>query len=110
MTAKRDARPPQRLNKKEGPLDGERELALRRLRDRTRGLRWSRNLVARLLEELGEEDELEELVGSLKILRPSQYPQAVALAIALRYSWRRDEFGRIAKRIRAMTTRKIPHG
>jgi hypothetical protein len=83
----------------------DRERALRQLAPRARGLPWSRRLILLLLDELGEVDDLEDLLGSVRRLPAQRYPEAVALAIALRYSWRRDQFRWIARRIRALANR-----
>lgn len=95
------------MKRRQEPKD-DRKAALQLLAERTRGLRWSSKLVTLLLEELGEEDDLEDLVGRIEDLLPRQYPHAVALAVALRYSWRRDEFRRMARRIQTLAAQKVP--
>jgi hypothetical protein len=63
-----------------------------------------------ILEELNNTaqiEDLEALIGKVSDLSPRQYSQAAALAIALRYSWRRDQFLWIARRIRALA-RRLP--
>src|SRR4051812_40815801 len=54
----------------------------------TVGLRWSSTLIHMLLDELIVGDELEELVGPTRQLSHARYAQAVAVALALRYSYR----------------------
>jgi hypothetical protein len=41
-------------------------------------------------------------------LRVHQYPQAVAVAIALRHSWRPDDLARLATRLRIVLTPSTP--
>jgi hypothetical protein len=73
---------------------------LRLFAERTATLAWSRTLLALLLDELHTENFFMELVGSPRHLAVRHYPQAVAVAIALRRSWRPDELSRLAKRLR----------
>ena len=61
-----------------------------------------------LLEELYVDDGLEELLGkSPSQLRVRQYPQAVAVALILRHSWRADDLACILARL-GVTARIIP--
>ena len=58
----------------------------------TASLRWSPSLMEVLVEELYADDGLEELLGkSPSELQVRQYPQAVAVALILRHSWRADD-------------------
>ena len=60
------------------------------------GLDWSPALFATLLEELGENDRLESLLGPIaKDLNVVAYPQAIALALILRHSWQPHHLRRI---------------
>ena len=53
-----------------------------------------------LLEELYADDGLEELLGTPPDkLRVRQYPQAVAVALILRHSWRADDLACILERL-----------
>lgn len=79
--------------------------ALQRLVVSTRRLRWNASLVLMLLEELCIDDTFEELLGSPRDLRPHQHPQAIAVALAIRHSWRPDDLARVAKRLRASAVR-----
>jgi hypothetical protein len=87
-------------------LDAERwrnELRPRVLRlfaARARTLSWSRALVKLVVEELYPDDLFTELVGPLDRVAPRHWPQVVAVAVALRHSWRRDGLTRIATRLR----------
>lgn len=67
----------------------------------TASLRWSRSLMEVLLEELYVDDSLEELLGKASDeLQVRQYPQAVAVALILRHSWRADDLACILKRLK----------
>jgi len=57
-------------------------------------LDWSPALFATLLEELGEHDGLESLLGRTD-LNVVAYPQAIALALILRHSWQPHHLRRI---------------
>ena len=87
-------------------LDAERwrnELRPRVLRlfaARARTLAWSCALVKLVVEELYPDDLFPELVGNLERVSPRHWPQILAVAVALRHSWRRDGLTRIAKRLR----------
>jgi hypothetical protein len=53
-----------------------------------------------LLEELYVDDGLEELLGKpSNKLQTRQYPQAVAVALILRHSWRADDLACILQRL-----------
>ena len=53
-----------------------------------------------LLNELYVDDQLEELLAKTpRKLRSRQYPQAVALALILRHSWRADDLAWMVKRL-----------
>jgi hypothetical protein len=62
-------------------------------------LRWSRTLLTLLVDELQTEDRVFELVGDLRRLPVRRYPQAIAVAIALRHSWRPDDLALVARRL-----------
>jgi hypothetical protein len=49
------------------------------------------------------DDLFKELVGNLDRVPRRHWPQAIAIAVALRHSWRRDGLERIARRLR------LPH-
>jgi hypothetical protein len=54
---------------------------------RAESLRWSRDLISLAVKELGSGETLFELLG-LQRISPSRYPQAIAVSIVLRHSWR----------------------
>jgi hypothetical protein len=53
-----------------------------------------------LLNELVVGDDLRQLIGPLDELPVHRYPQAVALALALRYSYREDLLRNFVRRLR----------
>jgi hypothetical protein len=66
----------------------------------TESLRWSPALVELLFEELYVDDSLEELLGArVQGLQKRQYPQAIAMALILRHSWRADDIACILERL-----------
>ena len=77
-------------------LDVERwreELRLRALRlfaSRTTKLQWTRALLKLVVRELHPDDLFSELIGNLDRVPRRRWPQVVALAVALRHSWRED--------------------
>jgi hypothetical protein len=73
--------------------------AMRLFAARTATLHGSRALLKLLVEELYPDDLFTELVGNLDRVPRRRWPQVVAIAIALRHSWRRDGLARIAKRL-----------
>ena len=67
----------------------------------TRALRWSRDLVEAILEELYVDDHFEELLGRAPgDLRPGHYAQAIAVALVLRHSWHPDDLACMLKRLK----------
>ena len=98
-------------------LDAERwrtELRPRVLRlfaARARKLAWSRALLKLVVEELYPDDLFAELVGRLDRVPRRQWPHVIAIAVALRHSWRRDGLTRVARRLRvSLATSPLPHG
>jgi hypothetical protein len=65
----------------------------------TRKLSWNGRLLSLLLEELYVDDLFTALVGPAQRLPRARYAQAVALAIALRHSWRPDDLLGVATRL-----------
>ena len=63
--------------------------------DRTRDLRWSRELIDLLLDELHVSDEFDDLIGRVPPSAQVNYPQLVALALILRHSWFPQDLARI---------------
>ena len=80
--------------------------ALRLFSARTKTLTWSRALVKLIVEELFLDDLFAELVGPLDRMPPRQWPHVLAIAIALRHSWRRDGLAHVARRLRVSLVAK----
>ena len=77
-----------------------RPCALRQFAARTAKLPWSRALLKMVVHELYPDDLFTELIGNLDRVPRRRWPQVVALAIALRHSWRRDGLAKIATSLR----------
>jgi hypothetical protein len=71
--------------------------ALRRFAARAAHLKWSRTLVKLVVEELFPDDLFTDLVGDLDRVPPRRWPGVLAIALALRHSWRRDGLSQIAR-------------
>jgi len=80
--------------------------AMRLIAARTRHLAWSRALVSLLLNELQPDDLFTEIVGAPNRITPSRFPQAVAIALLLRHSWRQVDLTQITKRLGITLTTK----
>jgi hypothetical protein len=91
-------------------LDAERwraELRPRAVRDfaaRATTLPWSRALLKAAIEELYPDALFTEVVGDLDRVPRRRWPQILAIAVALRHSWRRDGLARLASRLRIRLT------
>jgi hypothetical protein len=72
---------------------------------RTEKLRWSPDLLALLLDELSADDSLAEVVGSPKTTPSKRFPQVIAVAVALRHSWRPDDLSMLRRRLARMMRR-----
>src|SRR6476469_4461378 len=77
--------------------------ALRLLVARTTKLQWSRALLKLVVHELYPDDLFTELIGNLDRVPPRRWPQVIALAVALRYSWRQDGLSRIVQSLQVPT-------
>lgn len=67
---------------------------------RARRLTWSRALLKAISEELYPDELFTELVGSIEGIPRRNWPWVLAIAVALRRSWRRDGLAHLAKRLR----------
>jgi hypothetical protein len=74
--------------------------ALRSFAASTAKLRWSRALLKLVVRELYPDDLFSELIGNLDRVPPRRWPQVIALAVALRHSWRQNGLERIVKSLR----------
>ena len=72
-----------------------RPVILENFLNRTGDLRWSRELIDLLLDELHVGDEFDDLIGRVPPLAQVNYPQLVALALVLRHSWFPEDLARI---------------
>jgi hypothetical protein len=86
--------------------DNLRPRAMRLFTARTKTLTWSRALVKLIVEELFLDDLFTELVGPLDRVPPRQWPHVLAVAIALRRSWRRDGLTHVARCLRVSVAAK----
>ena len=80
--------------------------AMRLFATRAAKLTWSRALVKLLVEELYPDDLFTELIGRLDRVPPRQWPRVIAIALALRHSWRRDGLARVARRLHVSLSTK----
>jgi hypothetical protein len=80
--------------------------AIRLFAARARTLTWSRALVKLIVEELFPDPLFTELVGQLDRVPPRRWPHVLAVAVALRHSWRRDGLSRVARRLRVAVPAK----
>lgn len=78
--------------------------AMRSFAARATKLTWSRALLKLVIHELYPDDFFKELIGDLDHVPPRQWPGVIAVAIALRHSWRRDGLARIARRLHVPLT------
>jgi hypothetical protein len=85
-----------------------RKRALQKFAAQAADLRWSGSLLHLLIEELGVEEEFAALLGEASEVSIRNYPQAVAVAVALRHSWRADSLAAVIERILDTTTRTKP--
>ena len=77
-----------------------RPVLVRKLVSATESLRWSPALISVLLEELYMDGDIEKLLGTTPRKLPfRKYPQAVAMALILRHSWRADDLAAILERL-----------
>jgi hypothetical protein len=73
--------------------------AIRLIAARTQPLAWSSALLTLVLEELSIDDLFVELVGTPRSIPVRRYAHALAVAIALRYSWQPEGLAFIARRL-----------
>lgn len=81
---------------------------LRRFATRAVGLTWTHALVKLVVAELTRDDLFTTLVGPLRRVPRRQWPRALAVALALRHSWRRDGLTRIARTLHVSLARATP--
>ena len=83
--------------------------ALRLFAARTTKLQWSRALLKLVVHELYPDDLFSELIGNLDRVPSRRWPQVIALAVALRYSWRQDGLSRIVRSLQVPTASSPVH-
>jgi len=81
---------------------------LRRFAARAVGLRWTDALVQTIVADLAPDDSFATLIGPLRRVPRRQWPRALAVAVALRHSWRRDGLTRLARRLHVSLARTTP--
>ena len=77
--------------------------ALRLFAAHTTKLQWSRALLKLVVHELYPDDLFSELIGNLERVPRRRWPQVIALAVALRHSWRQDGLTRLVRSLRINT-------
>ena len=83
--------------------------ALRLFAARTAKLQWSRALLKLVVHELYPDDLFSELIGNLDRVPRRRWPQVIALAVALRQSWREDGLVRIVRSLHVPTADSPVH-
>jgi ParB/RepB/Spo0J family partition protein len=73
--------------------------AVRLIAERTAKLTWSPMLLRLLLEEIRPDELFLEVLGKPDRIAVKHYPQAVAIALALRHGWQRDDLFVFSKRL-----------
>ena len=80
--------------------------AVRLVAQRTSKLTWSRMLLRLLLEDIHIDDLFLEVIGKPESLPVRKYPQAIAVALAIRHTWQRESFITFSKRLGVKVTSK----
>jgi hypothetical protein len=83
--------------------------AMRLFAARTAKLTWSRALLKLVVAEMFPDDLFTELVGNLDRVPRQKWPHVIAIAVALRHSWRRDGLSRVARGLRISTITNPSH-
>jgi hypothetical protein len=83
--------------------------AMRLFAARTAKLTWSRALLKLVVAELFPDDLFTELVGNLDRVPRQKWPHVIAVAVALRHSWRRDGLSSVARGLRISTVANLSH-
>jgi hypothetical protein len=74
--------------------------AMQLFASRVAKLAWSRPLLQAVVQELYPDDLFAELIGNLDRVPSRHWPRVIAIAVALRHSWRPDQLTRLARRLR----------
>jgi ParB/RepB/Spo0J family partition protein len=83
-----------------------RPCAVRLIGARTAKITWSPGLLRVLLDHLGTDDLVREIVGKPDRLPVRRYPHAILVALAARHSYQREDFMRFTKRVGVRLTPK----
>jgi hypothetical protein len=78
--------------------------AVRLIAERTAKLAWSPMLLRLLLEEIRPDEVFLEVLGKPDRIAAKRYPQALAVALALRHGWQRDDLLAFSKRLGVKVT------
>ena len=79
----------------------ERAQRLRTLAGAVYGLQWTPGLVRLVLEELHADDDVTRVLGRRDTAKAQKTAEVIAAAVAVRHSWRADDFRTIIRRIRS---------
>jgi hypothetical protein len=82
-----------------------RRSALRQVMAATAGLQWTHGFLKLLLEELCVDDEIAYFVGHIDRLPLHRVPHVLAVAIAMRHSWRTDDLATMARQLTSVGRR-----
>jgi len=80
--------------------------AVRLIAERTAKLTWSPMLLRLLLEEIRPDELFLDVLGKPDRIAVKHYPQALAIALALRHGWQRDDLLVFSKRLGVKVTSK----
>ena len=80
--------------------------AVRLIAERATKLPWSPMLLRLLLEDIRPDDLFLEVLGKPDRIAVKHYPQALAIALALRHSWQRQDLLTFSKRLGVKVTSK----
>lgn len=80
--------------------------AVRLIAEHTAKLPWSPMLLRLLLEEIRPDEVFLEVLGKPDRIAIKRYPQALAIALALRHGWQRDDLLVFSKRLGVKVTSK----
>lgn len=75
-----------------------------------KSITWSPDLLELLMEEMYVDQSVEEVLDKqLRALPRRRYPQAIAVALILRHSWRADDLAWILRRL-TRSAKRTRHG
>ncbi len=80
--------------------------AVRLIAERTAKLGWSPMLLRLLLEDIRPDELFLDVLGKPDRIAARHYPQAIAVALALRHSWQRNDLVTFSKRLGVKVTSK----